>query len=661
MGEDGGEAAGTVAEAIRAARAAAVALWLANVPLGMWLARGYYLAAEAANATLAGRLMSLWLLAVAMGLALGPGLGVGLVLLRARWRRAALASVAGWCAVAQIVVLIDSAVYRLMRLHVTSDTTLAAVGEPAALEGIGISPGTLWWGVGAAAGIVAVEAGLLGGLGWWARRSRGFRRLRAGVARVPVACRLGVVGALVLPGLAVAVSAPRGPMLEVARHFVVPLAPPRRRRSRLLERVNAALRRLAEARRQPPGGAAVPVPRVAGDLRLTPRPSILFLSIESLRRDVVTPEVMPHLAALMPECVVPTSHYVEGNSTHHSFFAAIAGLHPVWYGRARRQGARPAPLAWLKAAGYTLHGVSSSTLEWVGMGEAVFPPSLFASYESLNGSPAAADRRVAARLLAIARGAREPFFAVGLFNATHFHYFYPPEGERFRPASPPRVSPLLAERFRDECPALWNRYRNSARYVDLVVGELVAALRRDGLLDRLILVIAADHGEAFLEDGVVGHGSSFHDVQVRIPVLVRYPGGRGREVAGLTQNADLFPSLFASMGSSAAAAALPGFRTLGPAPHERRPWAVCAMSAPHTPVDFLLVADGIRARFWLNVEPRGRMVLEATRITTPSGAPVPAAAEPPAARRIVAALAAWLDRQGFGAARAAPSAEAPRP
>ena len=630
-------------------RAAAVAFWLLNVPLGMWLARGYYLATDHLATGLVGRAMSLWLLAVGVVVVLAPGLLAVWALTRAGRPGAAAAGAAGWCTLTLALLAADGTLYRLMRLHLADRRTLAALREPSALETIGITAATVAWAVAALVALACAEALALAAAWLASRRSRGFARPRAALAKLPRLARLAVAAALVAPPLAAVLADPRGPLLELGRHFLIPLALPTRIRGASLAQLNEALRPVAAARRGPPGGR--PLPTVAARAAPSPRAraSIVFLCIESLRADAVTPQTMPHLAALEREAVVARAHYAEGNTTYQCVFAALSGMHPLWYGRARAERARPATLETLRDAGYSLHALSSAELEWVGMHHTVLQRPLFATYDQILGDPVEGDRQVCERLLRIARDADGPFLAFAILNATHFHYFYPPDAEHFRPAREPDFNPLFPTTLGDRRDELWNRYRNAARYVDRLIGQLVAALRRDGLLDKLILVVAADHGESLLEDGLLCHANSFHDVQIRIPCLVRYPGGRGREVAGLTQDADLFPSLFAEMGLDDAAAALPGFRTLRPEPDQTRPWAVCAMAAPHTPVDFLLVTERLRCRFWLNAWPDGRLLLEATELTTRSGASIAPAADTEAARRVADALAAWLDRQGLRA------------
>jgi len=628
------------------ARAVLVCLWLLNVPLGMWMARGYYLAAEEATSTAGGQVMSLWLLAVGVAIVLAPGMLGALGLATLHWRRTAVALAVAWTVVSHALLLCDSVAFHLLRTHLRAPLVVGALGEEGGVDGIGASAATLWSAAGALVLVAAVECGVVACLWAMARRTGGFARVRRAVGSVPLVVRLGAVGALVLPGLAGAVADPRGPELAVARHFLFPLAPADPHESDLTNRLDHAVREALDGQRLVSEWPWAPG---AGRLAAMPsRPNILFLCIESLRVDVVTPETMPNLARFERECVVARHHYVEGNCTHLSLFAAMAGLHPLWYGQARRERATPVPLAWLREAGYTLHAIGSSRLAWIGMGQVVFPRGLFATHTELRDYPLRSDPQVCRRLLAIARAARGPFLAFGMLDSTHFHYYYPAAAEHFRPAAPATLHALNVFALKSNPTALWNRYRNSARYVDGLVGQLVDTLRGEGLLDNTILVITGDHGEAFLDDGVFGHGTSFHEVQFHVPLLIRYPDGHHREVTGLTQNADLFPSLFAEMGAPPATVArLPGRRTLRRGADEQRSWALTCLSAPHTPVQFVLLTDRLKAQFNFYPTIYGEPSFETMALTNRWGQPLAPDTEADAIRRVTHCVAAWLGEQRY--------------
>jgi arylsulfatase A-like enzyme len=69
-----------------------------------------------------------------------------------------------------------------------------------------------------------------------------------------------------------------------------------------------------------------------------------------------------------------------------------------------------------------------------------------------------------------------------------------------------------------------DQYDGAIAYMDGVVGTIVDSLRRRGELDRTILVVTSDHGEAFGEHGDSGHGRPMYLPVVHVPLLVRMPG-----------------------------------------------------------------------------------------------------------------------------------------
>lgn len=74
-----------------------------------------------------------------------------------------------------------------------------------------------------------------------------------------------------------------------------------------------------------------------------------------------------------------------------------------------------------------------------------------------------------------------------------------------------------------------NRYDGNIQYVDKHVGRLVAHLRETGVLDRAILIITADHGEAFMEHGAWEHSNKPYNNNAHVPLIIRAPGaGSGR-------------------------------------------------------------------------------------------------------------------------------------
>jgi arylsulfatase A-like enzyme len=110
--------------------------------------------------------------------------------------------------------------------------------------------------------------------------------------------------------------------------------------------------------------------------------------------------------------------------------------------------------------------------------------------------------------------------------------------------------PMGAEEF----DLLGRLYDAEVSYTDHCVAEVIDGLRGTGLLDDTLLVVTSDHGENLGEHGLMSHMFSVHEPIVRVPLLVRYPGGAHRGVeSALVQTTDLFPTIAALVAAAGAA------------------------------------------------------------------------------------------------------------
>ncbi len=97
------------------------------------------------------------------------------------------------------------------------------------------------------------------------------------------------------------------------------------------------------------------------------------------------------------------------------------------------------------------------------------------------------------------RNAQNRFFAWVHFFDPHLPYVPPPD---------------LANEFLDR------PYDGEIAAMDRAVGSLVAALREKNILDRTLVVLAGDHGEALGEKGESGHGIFLYEPSVRVPLIL---------------------------------------------------------------------------------------------------------------------------------------------
>jgi len=97
-----------------------------------------------------------------------------------------------------------------------------------------------------------------------------------------------------------------------------------------------------------------------------------------------------------------------------------------------------------------------------------------------------------------------------------------------------------------------NLYDDEIIWVDKRIGEVIAAFEAIAPPRGTIVVLASDHGEAFLEHGTLTHCHALFDNEIRTPLIVAGPGIRSGEVYDtLSENLDIVPTLLDLVGSQA--------------------------------------------------------------------------------------------------------------
>jgi arylsulfatase A-like enzyme len=129
------------------------------------------------------------------------------------------------------------------------------------------------------------------------------------------------------------------------------------------------------------------------------------------------------------------------------------------------------------------------------------------------------------------------------------------QGQRFKGGKSPW--PLMPDDVstRERFDHMITGYDASIAYVDHHVGLVLEELDRQGVLDEAVIIISADHGDAFGEHGIYSDHVCADECIHRIPLILRWPGltGGGRHVSSLLTNVDLAPTLCDLMGFEPAA------------------------------------------------------------------------------------------------------------
>ncbi len=134
----------------------------------------------------------------------------------------------------------------------------------------------------------------------------------------------------------------------------------------------------------------------------------------------------------------------------------------------------------------------------------------------------------------IVAGADKPSFLWVWFSNAHAPYF---------------VTGMLPTRTDRRSKA---RQELAIRELDAALGTVLTALEQKNKLEKTIIILHSDHGEAFGEHGTFFHGSSLYEEQVHIPFLISAPGlpqDQATDVLGST--IDFAPTVAAMVGLQA--------------------------------------------------------------------------------------------------------------
>jgi len=301
-----------------------------------------------------------------------------------------------------------------------------------------------------------------------------------------------------------------------------------------------------------------------------PRPNVLFVSLDSVRHDDLTPyggagmytgaTTTPALAALAEQGVVFEQALSTTSWTLPSHMTMLTGMpDPVHGVTDNKRGLDSGVVTLAEAlgeAGYAtggfysgpnlhpIYGFSQGFDVYANKSSnhpdlAVFSdprpgammPVHRASHEDVTSPDlvAAADAFITEQV-----AAGEPFFAFVHMWDPHYDYVAPAEHEeRFVregfARSPGGVTGTWEvdkhKRDWDATSAgdLVALYHAELSYTDAYLAKLFARLDELGIADDTLVVVVADHGEEFFEHGRWGHQRTLFDEVVRIPMILRHP------------------------------------------------------------------------------------------------------------------------------------------
>ncbi|HEY4255328.1 MAG TPA: sulfatase-like hydrolase/transferase [Chlamydiales bacterium] len=279
----------------------------------------------------------------------------------------------------------------------------------------------------------------------------------------------------------------------------------------------------------------------------THKPNVFLFVVESLRSDIITPEIAPYLSRFRDENISGQVPLSNANGTHLSWFSIFHSQFSYSWSRVKNESRKmgsPA-LALFKKLGYQIRLYSAAQLNYYGMESLLFGENaqLLNSYQTFHHgekkapfeSDAEAVHAVEKDLAANPELSQGQVFIIFL-DSSHFGYSWDEK-------TPSKFAPFAKEfayfkaiGSRKNIELVKNRYRNAVNYIDSLFGNFLTKAPQDALI-----AFTGDHGEEFLDHGHLFHGSHLTHEQTSVPLFMKI-GTEKKQVALLSQM-DIMPTL----------------------------------------------------------------------------------------------------------------------
>lgn len=272
--------------------------------------------------------------------------------------------------------------------------------------------------------------------------------------------------------------------------------------------------------------------------------NVILLTVDSLRTDVpwlgYPRPIAPNLTALSERAAIYSRAYSGSSYTAKSVATFLSGRYASTLYRDGRFFTRYAESNRFLAEILAERGIRSSA--WHGhlyfgrnsgfeQGFATWKlvPGIRFDPETDNDVTSEKMTALGIEILGAPENTKEPFFAWAHYMDPHDQYLKHAE------------SPDFGKKARD-------RYDSEIWYADHFIGKLLDFAREKPWWKNTVVIVSADHGEAFGEHGMYKHAFELWEVLTRVPLFLVGPGIQPRRIDERRSHVDLTPTILDLMG-----------------------------------------------------------------------------------------------------------------
>lgn len=270
-----------------------------------------------------------------------------------------------------------------------------------------------------------------------------------------------------------------------------------------------------------------------------PRYNVLMIVVNGLRADALNPQEMPALNQFADGAQRFTNNFSNGNNANSGLFGLFYGITPTYLDGILSIQKSSEMIDLLQKQNYQM-GLFSAN----GFAAPLYRRSLFNGFylpknhpKNLVKSDAAVTQRWQQWVTQPDR--KEPWFAYVNYSVPAA--FDKAISQRSRGLENSNEDAIQATSATE----LEAKYAKAVTSVDEQLQKVFTTLQQDNLLQNTIVIITSDHGMEFNESGHNrwGYNQSFSPYELRVPLVIHWPGKPAATVQKLTSNLDVSTTL----------------------------------------------------------------------------------------------------------------------
>jgi glucan phosphoethanolaminetransferase (alkaline phosphatase superfamily) len=278
---------------------------------------------------------------------------------------------------------------------------------------------------------------------------------------------------------------------------------------------------------------------------LEKKPNIYLFIIESFRKDYLDETTAPHLNAFNKMHPSPSESFSNANASHMSWFSILHSNYPYYWNHENPSLAQGSiPLHLLKKMGYKIHLISSAELTYYQNDLRLFGHDHYLLDSSDNYFDKEAyvrDEKTIHKLMEINQE-KEGHCYIVFLDSPHSEYSFPEQSVLFQPVTS-SINYLGLGLGLSDLTCIQNRYKNSIHYVDSLLGNFFANLKKKNFYDDSIILITGDHGEEFYENNSLFHASHLNSFQTSVPIYYKLGQEKISHLDYLSCHMNIFPTI----------------------------------------------------------------------------------------------------------------------